>query len=167
MREQDKDSAGLKRFKGTRMASSDIKAASTDAIRLQNHRNQMERQHEMEMRDLKAKQNDEVARVLDNHAYQIENLKQGYEVQISAEGEALEEKLQKTRMRTEERLNEEKRMGEMELAKVRTANQQRIEEYKKNGEIQVEAVKKQLQATTETLHEKAKKSARQYPKEIS
>jgi hypothetical protein len=49
---------------------------------------------------------------------------------------------------------------------VKTAQQQKIEEYRKNSEVQLEKLRKQTQATADTLHQKARKLAKQ-EKEIS
>ena len=140
--------------------SSEIKSSTTDELRMKNHRTQLENRNELELRSLRDRHSDDVQRMMEAQAFQRDNIKQAYEVQISQEAENLEQKLHETRMENEKRVDDEKRVADQEVTKIKTMNQQQIQEYKKNSEAQIEALKKQYMATAEALHNKAKQARR-------
>jgi hypothetical protein len=140
--------------------SSQTKASTVDEVRLKNYRTSLQQRNDMEVRELQSKHDDEVQRVIENQTAQINELRQAYDVQISREAEALEESLHRIRMGNEDRIESEKQAAETEVNKIKTANEQRLSEYKKNSEAQMDALRKQLQASADQLHERARKAAK-------
>ena len=140
--------------------STDIKSTSTDEIRMKNYRAQVQNRNEMDMRELQEQHASEIQRSSENHNLQSENLRSAFDVQISEEGERLQDKLDQIRMQNEERVKLEQKAGEEELTHTKTANQKKIEEYKKNSAAQLDALRKQFQATAENLHEQAKRTTK-------
>lgn len=143
-----------------RMPGPEIKASTTDQLRLQNYRTQIQNKNQADLRAMEDRHSDEIERKLEAQARQKETLQEAYNVEISREAESLEERLQQIRLTNERLVAEEKRSGEMELDKLRKSNQQRIQEYKKNSEAQMEALRKELQASTDYVRNQARKSAK-------
>jgi hypothetical protein len=141
-------------------ASNNLKSSTTEELRLRNYRASLQQKSDIENRELQARNVEEVQHLMDTHTVQMDELKRAYDVQISQEAEGLEEKLQKVRISGEDRVNLEKQVQEAELAKVKTSSQLKIEEYKKNSEVQIDKLRKDTQATTDLLHDKAKKATR-------
>jgi hypothetical protein len=139
---------------------SEIKSTAAEEIRLRNHRAQLEQRNEMALREIEQSHAEDVRRTIENQAFQMDNLRRAYDVQISEEAEALEERLHRVRLNADERVAAEKKAGEAELEKLKSAHKQRLDEYRKNSEQQLEALRKQLQTSAETLHEKARKTAK-------
>ena len=136
---------------------SEIKASTTDELRTKNYRAQMQQTADLETRELEAKHNQDIERLNSNFKDQYQDLKHAYDIAISQEAEALEEKLHQVRDSTDEKVSSEKKLQEDELTKIKTVNQQRIDEYKKNADAQLDQIRKQYQASSEDLHTKAKK----------
>jgi len=84
------------------------KSSSTEELRLKNYKSQVEARHEIDMRELEQKNAEDVQRLQENYVQQEAQLRNAYEVQISTEAEALDEKLQQTRFGNEERVGAEK-----------------------------------------------------------
>ncbi len=139
---------------------SDIKGASAEELRLKNYRLQLQNRHELELRDIRDRQEDEVLRLHDNFNHQTETLRGAYDVQISAEAEQLEDRLQQLRISQAERVSTEKKVGDEEVAKLKAASSQQIHELRKNGEAQLTALRKQYQDAADALHKKVRKSAK-------
>lgn len=139
---------------------SDVKATTADELRLRNYRTQLQRQHDLEVRELERKNADELQRLTEHSTTQLETLRQAYDVRISEEAESLEERLHQVRLNARERIAVEKEQAEEELRKTRTSHQQRLAEYKKNAEAQIDALRKQHQASAEAIHERSVKSAK-------
>lgn len=137
-----------------------------DEIRLNSYKTQMERHHEVEMRELKEKADAEIQKLIEAHTAQKESLETGYAVEISHEAERLDDLLQNQHVSNENRVAEEKKTGDAEFEQVRAASRQKIDEYRKNAQSQMEAIRKELQVSTDSLHERAKQSAKR-EKEIS
>ncbi len=135
----------------------EIASTQSDEIRLRNLRAQMQNRHDLQMREMEEKNQSSVQRLVENHTTQTEQLRNAFDVTISREAEALEQRLHEVRLHNDERIETEKQTGDQQLFKVKQANQQRIAEYKKNSEAQIESLRKQLQASAETLREQAKK----------
>jgi hypothetical protein len=146
--------------------SDSIKNATTEEIRIRNYMTQLKQHEEIEVQDLEGKHQLELERLGDGSTHQIEELRKAYDVQISREAEGLEERLHQVRLSNEERVGAEKREGDAEVAKAHTQTQQRIAEYKKIGDAQLDALKKQFQASTETIHDRARKQARKEMTEV-
>lgn len=143
--------------------SSDLSAirdSTANEMRMKNYREQLQRRFDSDIHEMEASHQDDVVRILDHNIQQLDTLRNAYEVRISEEAEALEEKLHQVHSKAEARVDAEKRAGDEELARVKLTSQKRIEEYKKRSDEQVETLQKQLQASTSQLHEQAKKSAR-------
>lgn len=142
------------------VSGSSYRAMSSEEIRLRNYRNQLEQRHEIAVRDILAHNADEIQKLTDNHTEQLNNLRHAYEVQISEEAEALEEKVHEIRLGNQGRVEMEKKTGDQEVEKMKSANKTKIEEYKKNADLQMETLHKQLQASSDALHEQSKKTAK-------
>lgn len=145
----------------------DLKAATTDALRLQNYRARLQGDHETQVRELEERQLDSLNRIQENHTDRKESLVSAYNVEISKEAEQLEDRLTQIRAQNEQRVAEEKRIGDQELAKTKLSNQQRIDEYKKTAEKKLDAMRKELQANAENLRLQYKKSAKRQGQEVS
>lgn len=139
---------------------SDIKGASAEELRLRNYRQQLQNRHELELRDMRDRQGDEVLRLHDNFNHQTETLREAYDVQISEEAEQLEDRLQQLRTSHAERVSSEKKAGDEEVSQLRAGNRQQVDETRKNGEAQIAALRKQYQDAADVLHKKARKSAK-------
>ena len=133
---------------------------TSDELRLKNYRAVLERKNEIEVQDLNARHTDEMERISENQALQLESLRNAYDVKISSEAEILEDRLHQIRMTNEERIASEKRAGQDELNHIKSSHQARVEEYRKNSEAQIDELHRQLQNTSEVLHEQAKKTAK-------
>ncbi len=140
--------------------SSGYKTSSSDELRLKNYRNMIEQKHEIELRDMEARNAEETQKVTDHHREQLSQLRGAYDVQISEEAEALEARLHDLRLNNLERVGTEKRAAEIEIDKIKANSHAQIDETKKNADIQIEALHKQLQTSTEVLHDQARKTAR-------
>ena len=140
--------------------SAGVKSSTTEELRLRNYRTSLQQKSEMEIRDLQSRHSDVMQHTSDIQQLQLDELKRGFEVQISKEAEALEEKLHQIRLSGEERLEDEKRTMDTEFQKVRTASQQKIDEYRKNSEAQIDKLRKETQVATEMLHERGKRAAK-------
>lgn len=145
---------------------SQIKSATVDDLRMQNYRNNMERKLESEVSELQSRHDQDIERLLENHAFQMEQLRNAYNVEISKEAEVLEERLHQVRTHGDVQVRAEKMAHEKELSQQKNAHQKQLDQYKKNSEAQIVEMRKQLQATTENLHAQAKKSLKK-EKEIS
>jgi hypothetical protein len=137
-----------------------FKNSNNEEARMRNYRDQLLKRFELEIRDMEMRHQDEVVQMANSQAQTIENLRHAYDVRISEEGEALEEKLRQVKINSDERIEAEKRAGEAEFGKIRMGQQKRIEEYKKNADEQMAALQKRYQASTAQLHEQAKKTTR-------
>lgn len=142
------------------MDVSDRKALATDEIRMRNQRAMAEQRHEIEIRELKERQNEELQNLINDHSYRTEKMKQAYDVEISEEGERLEQRLQKVRDSGESRIEAEKAAKDLELARVKSTYQQRLEEYRKHGEQQLDKVRQDVQQATQRLQEQARTAER-------
>lgn len=140
--------------------ASDVNGTSSEALRMKNYRLQMQSHHDAQVREIQDKNSDEVQRLIENHAYQMDNLRNAYNVQISEEAEAMEQKLHDVRLKNEERLKEEKRIADDAVNQSRSASQKRIEEYRKNSEAQLAVARKEQQMAADNLHAQTKKAAR-------
>lgn len=137
---------------------SEIANSTTDELRIRQHRAQIQKREEMELRDKEARHQDAVQRLTDNQLDQLEKLKNAYEVRISEEAESLEQRLHEIRMSNEERIQAEKQAAEQELTKAKSANKKKIEEYQKNAEAQLDSLRKQYQASGDNLRKQARKT---------
>ncbi len=138
----------------------EVAGVQTEDLRLKNVRTQMKNRHESELRDIEARNGTETQRLIENHAAQLGELKNAYDVQISQEAEHLEDRLSQVRAGNADRVAMEKHAGDQEVEKVQKANQDKIEEYRKNGEAKLQNVRKDLQLQAEVLHNQEKEEAR-------
>jgi len=136
------------------------KSSTTDEIRMRNHRALQEQRHENEIRDLQARQGDELRNVIEEHALRSEKMRQDYDVQISREAEKLEQQLARVREDGESRIEQEKASLELELSRLKNSYQQKTEDYRKNAEEKLDRVRKELQQSTQSLYEQARASQR-------
>lgn len=141
--------------------------ANLDEMRLANHRLRVRDQHETELRDIEAKHQAEVTRVLERQSTLAEQLNRDYEVKISAEAMELEDRLQAQRANADARLQTEKATAEKEFERVRSQNLKRVEQYQKNSEARIETVRKQEQDATASLHARAKQAEKKLRTEKS
>ncbi len=106
------------------------------------YRRQAEYKHEMEVKDIEARYEQDSKKLIENKTAEFNNLKKDFDVKISAEGEKRETQLRALRETHEKELEQERRANDEDLMKVRIANRERIDEYKKRGIFQVESLKK-------------------------
>jgi len=83
------------------MSSSIIKASTTDHMRLENHRNRMKRQNEVQIREQQNQHEDSIKRLIEEKQYQLEKLRDSYDLMISKEAQGMEESLHKFRIESE------------------------------------------------------------------
>jgi hypothetical protein len=138
----------------------DLSGVSSDELRMRNYRAQLQAQDDLEVRELQNRHNDEIQRLTEQNKAQTDQMRHDYEVRISQEGEALDERLQKVRLENDQQVAAENQKGQEELNQARTSNQQRVDEYKKNSDAKIEQMRKQYQLAAENLHDKAKKNER-------
>jgi hypothetical protein len=141
------------------MDVSPLKSTQSEELRLKNYRTLLEQKNELELREIEAKHNDDVQRRMESGTAQIENLRRDFDVRFSQEAENLEERLRQTRSENELKIQQEKRQEEEELSRLKSLHQQRVEEYQKNSATQLDELHKQLQTTSQSLHDQAKKLA--------
>ena len=134
--------------------------ANADEQRLKNYRNQVQRQHEIELKEIATNYDRDLEKLTQTKSMELEDVRSSYDVRISEEAESLDEKLQQIREDHEKRITLEKDTSDEELNKLKTANRLRIEDYKKNAELQVDSMKKELQENIELVHEQSKKAAK-------
>lgn len=139
--------------------SNSLATLASDEFKLRSYRDQLEVRHEQALKDQEMKHAEEITELLTFQKNQKDQLEKDFDVQISSEAEQLQNQLYTIRNRNQASLEEEQQKGEIELNKAKTINQQRVEEYRKNSEAQLDALRKQLQASTEELHEKARRTA--------
>ena len=88
------------------------------------------------------------------------NYEATYDVKISQEAEALQDKLEEIRKKSDERVENEKHTGEAELDKLKVANQQRSDEYRKNADLQIDSLRKELQNVEQNIRDQSRKQAK-------
>lgn len=143
--------------------SEDVKASTTDALRIQAHRASIERQGQADLRDLELKRRDELERTQTAMASEKAKFEKDYSVQISEEAERLEDALTQQRAANTERIAQEKRAQDAEFEKLRGNHQVRVNEYRLKTEKELAQIRKDLQVSTEKLYEQARKSQRKQP----
>jgi hypothetical protein len=132
----------------------------SDEVRMRNYRAQIEKKNEIEVRDISERHLEELQRMNDAHALRVASLRQAYDVQLSEEAESLLKKLEEIHTSNEERVGLEKRTAEEELMRTRNNNQKKLDDLRKKGELQLESLQNQFKASTDAMHEQAKKTAR-------
>jgi hypothetical protein len=141
-------------------APSPVSAFRSDELRLKAQKEQLERRNESDLRDIRAKQNDEVLGLMDNHAFRIDSLKKSYEVRFVEEQEKLAQKLSEIHEEKDKKLELEKLQTEKELETLKFADQKRIEQYKKNAEAEYANIQKQYKDASQNLHEQSIKMSK-------
>ncbi len=145
----------------------EIKASTTDELRLRNYRSQLERRNDAEVRTLERKHADDMQRLMERGADQVKQLHDAYQVQISQEAGNMEDHLSQLRIESQKRLEEEKQRADAELQKLKTADRKKIEEFKRNSAARIDSLRKELQANEASLHEQARKNAKKEREETN
>lgn len=144
-----------------------VNSSNFDESRLRNQRAQIEQKNEIETRELQSQHDVSLTRMLDQHAFLLENLRRAYDVQISKEAQNLDERLTATRAQHEEKINEVKRAGESEVIKIQNQSQKRIDDATKSGESKLEETRKHFQSASDVVQAQYKKHARLNKQEVS
>ena len=84
---------------------------SSDEMRLQNYRERLKQQNELEIREMEANHAADLERLSTTEMNQIENLRHDYEVRVSQEAETLDEKLTEIRLENAGRVVQGKASG--------------------------------------------------------
>ena len=143
------------------------RTSNADEIRMRNYRQQLERQNEIDIKDIDAKHVEQMQHLAEDHQIKSQSLKNGFDVRISEEAEALDDELQRVRRSNEERIITEKQAGDDELGRIRTANTDRLNEFKKNSEFQLEKLRRDLQMSAEAMKKQARPGGKKGKEGIS
>ena len=140
------------------MASS-MKGAgnNVDEIRYKNYLLQMERDQDATVKDKENLHRDRLSQLITNHDEQTQSLKKDYDVKISSEAEALDQKLAMVRERNQVLVNQEHENGEMEASKVHQQYSQKIEPEKKVGDEQISRLQSYYKKASDELHHQYEK----------
>lgn len=139
---------------------SSVRAGSTDEIRLQNYRAQVERQHDAALQQLDTKYREQIGDLIQRREDEIDQIRRAYDVRISEEAEQLEAKLHSAREIAMERVAQEQKSGDKEVERIRTIQNKRVEEYKKNAYARADDVHRELEQHLKNLDTQAKRSER-------
>ncbi len=138
-----------------------IESATTqsvlDDLRLANYRKLTTERFASELDDQTSAHQASLERLNEQFAQRQHALENSYNVQISREAEALDTKLQKIKATNQQRIVQETERARQEEAKIALQSRAQIVNLQKNANAQIESIQKQLQDTSNTLHELSKK----------
>lgn len=134
----------------------------TQTLAYENAKNLSQTKNDRDMKELREKHKLDVER-LQSHGDDVKtNLSKDYEVQLSLQKEAYEEKLNEVRSQNEKALNEARTSGESEVTKTKAHYAEILNKYKDANDKQVEETRRRTEATINAMErkvEKAKKGA--------
>ena len=141
--------------------SSAIKNSTVEELKLKNTTAQLERRYDRKLREMEDQHMHDVRNVQESNEDQLRALRRAYEVRISQDAEALEEKLHAVRLSNQNQVTEAERTGTAELNQIKQANAMRLQAYKKNADDQLAKTQTEHQLASLKMHEQTAKAARQ------
>ena len=148
--------------------SSEIHSAPNNFSRLEaqirNSRYDLEQQQERDIQDRVEKHADRIQKLEAEHRKTLDDLREDFDVQVSAEAAALEERLQQIRNQNEEMLTQEKNWGDEELKKVKEHHHQSIEKAKEEADLRLLNQRQELKKAEFMQQQQLKESVRNYRK---
>jgi hypothetical protein len=141
---------------------SEVKATTTDQIRLKNYRDSLKIKHERELQDMDQEHRERLANSIERNENQSKDIEHAYDVMISNEAKLLEEKLETVRHDNERRLEDEIDLGKNEIEKVRLRSQARIEQIEKETEERVAKAQEELRTKIKSLTEQEQAEERKF-----
>ena len=126
--------------------------SNVDELRYKSYLGQIERDQEATIREKQDEHREHLTQLVTTQAEQSTALKKDYDVRISAEAEALENRLGSVRERNQAMVAQEKENGEMEAAKIHQHFVKRIEDEKQLGDEQIQKLQSYYKKSSEELH---------------
>ncbi len=137
--------------------SSNVKTVAFDDSQLRAYNQNLKQKYAVEKNEIEARGQNEIVDTVAQSQKKISEMRNAYEVQISAEAEHLDERLASIRQNNQKRIDEERQKNDIEYEKLRLANQKRIDEYRKNADVKLEEVRREYQEAMAQTHEQAKR----------
>ncbi len=130
---------------------------NVDEIRYKNYLLQMERDQDSNLKDKELEHRERLTHLITSHDEQTQTLKKDYDVKISSEAEALDQKLAMVRERNQALVNQEHENGEAAASKVHQQYAQKIESEKKVGDEQISRLQSYYKRASNELHKQYEK----------
>ena len=130
---------------------------NVDEIRYKNYLQQMERDQDATVKDREDQHRERLTNLISGHEDQTKSLKKDYDVKISEEAEALDQKLALIRERNQSLVSQEKQSGDLEAGKVHQQYEQKVDSEKKVGDEQIAKLQSYYKKASEELHKQYEK----------
>lgn len=122
-----------------------IDSIQTQTIRNEQAKASLEHAGEKNTRELKEKNRNELARLVEHHSTIKEDLEKAFELSLSTMADSHEKRLTEARQAHEKQLEDEKSKGEDALEKMRNRYSDMIARYRENSEKTLHEMHKQTE----------------------